>query len=362
MKLDPGLGRSPAFLDVLLSCVQHVLLVVDTAGKIQYANPVVSQLFGYLPDELAGKDLSTLFAPEDLTFLYPNLLHLAGKGEPFEGEIVFLRKDESPFLAFVVFKPFRTDPDDKPVTLVSVQIIDTLAAEGMPFNPSHCKELVKLADGIAHEMRNPVAAIGGFARRLRDADAPARREEHYEGMMESLRRLEGLVEKVELFARLPKPCLKPVSPKELIERIVSAYEQAADRRGITLHAELQEATLFLDKALSSRAIAILIENAMDAVAKQDQITVRGVLDDNEYRISVSDTGCGISPKDLPRIFDPFFRTKPGGVGIDLTVLKRIVEGQAGNVEVASQPGRGTTFTLRFPIERRRTVRTCRFET
>ncbi len=362
MKLDPELGRSPAFLDVLLSSIQHVLLVVDTAGKIRYANPVVSHVFGYLPDELAGKDLSTLFAPEDMTFLYPNLLHLAGKGKTFEGEIVFLRKDETRFLAFVVFKPFRTGPDDKPVTLVSVQVVDALAAQGMPFNPSYCKELIKLADGIAHEMRNPVAAIGGFARRLRNADASSRREEHYEGMMESLRRLEGLVEKVELFARLPKPCLKSVSPKELIDRIVSAYKQAAESRGIKLRAELEEGTLFLDKALSSRAMAILIENAMDAVSKQGEITVRGVLDDNEYRISVSDTGCGISPKDLPRIFDPFFRTKPGGIGVDLTVLKRIVEGQAGSVEVVSQPGTGTTFTLRFPIERRRTLRTCRFET
>ena len=361
MKLDAELAHSGEFLDRLLSCIQHVLLVADMQGKIHYANPVVTRVFGHLPDELTGRDLSVLFTPQDMKFLYPNLLHIAGKGEPFEGKIAFMRKDKTRFLAFVMFRPLHTDSADRRVSFVSIQVVDSLEADDTPFDLSHCKDLAKLADGIAHEMRNPIVGIGGFAKRLRNAQGSSSGQTHYEGIMNNLRRLEALVEKVELFARLPKPCLRPVSSKELVEKAVFAYSQQAESRGIKLRAQLQEITLYLDKALSSRAISILIENAMDAVVEDGNISVGGALDHNEYRITVSDTGCGISAKDLPRIFDPFFRTKPGGVGIDLTVLKRIVESQAGSVKVESEPGKGTRFVLRFPIERRRSVRTCRLQ-
>ena len=360
MNIDPEFVNANTFLDALVSCIQHAIIITDTAGKIHYTNHRVADTFGRSSDELAGADLSVLFTPEDTDFLYPNLLHLTRQGEPFEGEIVLVCKDKTRFPAFVISRPFYTHKGDKPFALISVKDLDALKTDDPSFNRNRCRELAKLADGIAHEMRNPIVGIGGYARRLRQSKEPAGRQAHYEGIMDNLRRLEGLIEKVELFARLPKPCLQSVSPKALVEKSVSAYSQQAEIQGIQLTADLQEASLFLDKAFLSRAMSILIENAMDAINGSGEITVRGMRQDNEYRIVTRDTGCGISPKDVPRIFDPFFRTKADGVGIDLTVLKRVVESQGGVIDVESQPGKGTTFTLRFPIERRRSVRTCRF--
>jgi len=361
MTIDADFARSETFLDALMSCIQHGILVADPDGKIHYANHAVSDTFGHSLEELAAESLSAFFTPEDMNYLYPNLLHLVGEGEPFEGEIAFIRKNKTRFLAFVIFRPFYTPSSDRPFALISVQDLDAWRINDATFNKNHCKELAKLADGIAHEMRNPIVGIGGYARRLWKSQEPEDSRTHFAGIMENLQRLEGLVEKVELFARLPKPCLQPASPKAVIEKIVSAYSPQAQSRGIRLTADLQDASLFLDKALLSRAMTILIENAMDAVDGEGEIVVRGLLQENEYRILTRDTGCGISPKDIPHIFDPFFRTKPEGVGIDLTVVKRVVESQGGVVEVESEPGKGTTFTLRFPIERRRSVRTCQFQ-
>jgi len=361
MNIHDVFGQSAQFLDILVSCIQHSIIISDPAGRIRYANPVVTDMFGRLPEELANQDLSVLFTPEDMDFLYPNLLHMAGKGEPFEGEIAFLRKDQTRFLAFVMFKPVPQGTEGTSLVLVSVRNKDGREENNGAFNRNHFKDLVKLADGIAHEMRNPIVGIGGFARRLRNSHGPDDSGTHYEGIMDNLRRLEGLVEKVELFARLPKPCLRLISPKELVEKAVTPYVQQTQSRGIRISADLEEASLFLDRALLSRTVSILTENAIDAVAGGGEIRIRGTLEGNEYRIVTEDTGCGISPRDLPHIFDPFYRTKPGGVGIDLTVVKRVVESQGGDVDVASQMGKGTRFTLRFPVERRRSVRTCRFE-
>jgi PAS domain S-box-containing protein len=101
---------SPKLLDTVLSCIQHAVIVADFEGQILFANPVVEDIFGFRPDELKANDLSIIFTPEDLTYLYPNLLYMARKNRPFEGELMLMDKHKKRFFAFMVFRPCF-DPD-----------------------------------------------------------------------------------------------------------------------------------------------------------------------------------------------------------------------------------------------------------
>ncbi len=361
--MDPlrRFSDSRQFLDALLSCIQHVVLLIDQQGKLLFANSVVEDIFGFTPDEITGENISLILNPEDLDHLYPNLLYMTRNGKPFEGEIALMRKDKGHFLAFVVFRPLSGTTPDRPIALVSVRDIDSKKKTNTRFSRTHYQDLIKLADGIAHEIRNPIVAIGGFARRLQKSCKAIDDDKYYDGIIDNVRRLEGLVAKVELFARLPKPCLKALSAKELIPKAAEIFLPETKKHNIDLTIDLEEGTLFLDNKLVLRAMSILIENAIDAIGTGGRILIQSTKEGNKYSVTINDTGRGISAQDLPYIFDPFFTTKPGGVGIDLAVVKRIVESHGGSVKVASKLGKGTTFILTFPLERRRSVRTCRFE-
>jgi signal transduction histidine kinase len=124
---------------------------------------------------------------------------------------------------------------------------------------------------------------------------------------------------------------------------------------------LEDAVLSLDKELILRVFTILLGNSLDAMAEGGKIHLHGETTESHYIIHVTDTGVGISPKDLPFIFNPFFSTKPDGAGIDLAVVKRVVESHGGHVGVESKYRKGTTFILQFTLDRRRPIRVSRFE-
>ena len=85
-------------------------------------------------------------------------------------------------------------------------------------------------------------------------------------------------------------------------------------------------------------------------------SITGNVTGRQYRIQISDTGSGIQPEDLPHIYNPFFSTKADGAGIDLAIVKRIMANHGGNIDVVSRPNKETTFSLTFPLERRRAMR------
>jgi len=344
-------------LDAVLSCIQHVIIVIDLEGQVLLCNSIVEEMFGLAPDELNGKNVSLVFTPEDLTHLYPNLLSMARKNKPFKGELMLMRRDRSRFFAFMVFRPCSDPAQGKSLIVISIRNIDKEKNPEKAFRDTHYEDLVKVADGIAHELRNPLVAIGGLLNRLYKSRSDILdHDKYYDGIMDNVKRLEGLVERVEYFVHLPKPRLTEEFTDKLIKEALEPYRQQIEKRKIHVMTSTEKAILLVDKRLVVRAVSILINNALDALSEQGKMSIHSGTKDNQYGIQVTDTGSGISSEDLPYIFDPFFKTKPQGIGIDLAVVKRIMDSHGGRVEVRSEYGEGTTFSLFFPLERRRSVR------
>ena len=200
-------------------------------------------------------------------------------------------------------------------------------------------------------------SIGGFANRLyKSCRANPDHDKYYDYINNNLIKIEDLVKKVEIFARLPKPCFTQESIRELIEKALRPYLQQIEERNIDLNISIDVVILFVDTGLFIRAFSILIDNALDALSEGGKILIHSETEHNQCKIYVTDTGSGISPEDIPYIFNPFFSTKPDGAGIDLAVVKRIMNIHGGHVAVTSKQGEGTTFSLLFPLERRRSIR------
>ncbi len=114
---------------------------------------------------------------------------------------------------------------------------------------------------------------------------------------------------------------------------------------------------FIDGDLLARALSYILDNALEAVNEGGSIHVTLFPKDDFIGIEISDTGCGIPEEHLGAIFDPFFSTKPDRIGINLATAHRIIKEQGGTIQVSSQQGKGTSFSIFLPRDRRRRIRT-----
>lgn len=358
MRLLPTIGNSTLILDELVSGLQTAIILTDMEGRILFANQAAGKMLGYRTDELTGRNLSIIVTPEDLTYLYPNLLYLARLNEAFEGEVMFKRKNETLFFADLIFRPLTDPQREETIIAACIQDIDKQKRLEKILRETHFEDLVKVANGIAHELRNPLVGIGGFVNRLyKSCQASGDEDKYYSYIITNLLKIENLVKKVDLLVSLPKPFFTEESFRELAEEAVGPYLPRLKEQRVDFINNLNEETVYVDKELVLKVVSILIDNALDALAAGGEIMIDGEIEDNRYLVRVADTGSGISPDDIRHIFNPFFSTKADGSGIDLAVVKRIVESHGGEMEVSSEVGGGTAFLLGFPLERRRPIRT-----
>jgi two-component system sensor histidine kinase HydH len=212
----------------------------------------------------------------------------------------------------------------------------------------------RLAAGVAHEIRNPLSSIKGFAtyfrERYRENDQDAQTASI---LIQEVDRLNRVVGQLLEFSRPVDILPRPMRPERLIADIAKLVETQARAKGVTIAVEnpgdMPEVLLDADRL--HQVLLNLFLNGIEAMDRGGILTVRmeAVADGRRLDIHVSDTGSGIRPEDLPHIFEPYYTTKPGGTGLGLAIAHNIVEAMAGEIAVQSNPGNGTTFTLKIPV-------------
>jgi signal transduction histidine kinase len=215
-----------------------------------------------------------------------------------------------------------------------------------------------LSAGIAHEIRNPLAALKARLFTLRKAvaaDASATEDAVMIGA--EIERLDRIVRAFLQFARPPEPVLGPILPTDLLARAVALADPAWSARGIQLFVEPVDApAVTADAEQIAQALLNLLRNAAEALAagggeiRLSACTGATTPDGRPaVAFSVADNGPGIAAEVRGRLFDPFFTTKPGGTGLGLALSARLLEKHGGAIHCASSPGRGATFTLTLPV-------------
>ena len=212
----------------------------------------------------------------------------------------------------------------------------------------------ELASTVAHEIRNPLNAIAMSAQRLqREAFADGAGDDEHRDLVGVIRReadrISARVQQFVTFARPPALQLAPVALGPWLEGLTAALASAAQMKSITLAVDVTHAgTADIDAEQLRQAVDNLIRNAMDATPAGGRIDVSARSARDAHRIVVRDSGPGIPPDVLPRIFDLYFTTKRDGTGVGLAVSQQIVAGHRGRLEVESAPGAGATFTIVLP--------------
>lgn len=216
--------------------------------------------------------------------------------------------------------------------------------------------LGELAAGLAHEIKNPLSTIRMNLEMLREdwKGASGPREvkalRKFDLLEREVRRLEEIVQSFLRFSRgldlkLVRASLNPVVA-EVLELALPELEKKSIRLRSALEPALPDA--LFDPNQVKQALVNVIVNAEQAMERGGELIVRTKTLEGDVAIDVIDTGCGIAPESLPRVFQPYYSTKKGGTGLGLPMTRRIVEEHGGRITIASEPGRGTQVTLRFP--------------
>lgn len=212
--------------------------------------------------------------------------------------------------------------------------------------------LGEMAAGIAHEVRNPLATIGLYAR-LMEKDLTGRPEQQATARKigHAVRSLDAVVNDVLAFAAEMKPrrIAAPIQP--LLERSVETVGPMIGQNDIRVITRVnpEELTGLVDPELMHRALVNLIRNAAQAMEQGGTLTLTACADRQSVSIRIQDTGPGISEQAIDRIFNPFFTTRATGTGLGLAIVHRIVDVHGGSIEVHNDPRQGgAVFTLTLP--------------
>ncbi|HNT43403.1 MAG TPA: ATP-binding protein [Syntrophorhabdaceae bacterium] len=221
------------------------------------------------------------------------------------------------------------------------------------------REMKEMSDNIAHDLKSPITRIRGAAEvTLSTSGSPEEFENMAASTIEECDRLLDTINTMLMISRtesgVDRPPQERIKTAELVREACDLYEPAASDKGIVLTCEIEEAVdVAGDKRMIRRMVANLIDNAIKYTPSGGSVDVRLSRDgSNRIALTVSDSGMGISPEDLPRIFDRFYRgdrsRSEAGLGLGLSLARAIARAHGGDITVTSIPDRGATFTVTLP--------------
>jgi signal transduction histidine kinase len=214
-------------------------------------------------------------------------------------------------------------------------------------------------DNVAHDLRTPIARLRGTAERALQVGEAAEQRDALETCLEESERilsmLNTLMDISEAETGVVQLKREPVSLRPLLDQVVELYEDVADVKRIGVAMEPGEDVIVSGAPDRLRQVfANLLDNAIKYTPEGGQVRIAVTREQDSAVVAVSDTGAGISPEHLPRIWERLYRADASrssrGLGLGLSLVKAYVEAHGGKVEAVSQPGRGSTFTVRLPLE------------
>lgn len=349
---------SKDFLSRMVANWVDPLFVMGPDTVIRVINPAASKVLGYSEAELVGRPLSLLCPGEEDRLIKSELGNRLRQGiiRNLEMSMVAKNGEKVPVLfSSAVIK----EADEEAATIIAVakDMTERKKMEKQLLQTSKMSAIGQLAGGVAHEINNPLTVILGFAQGLVRRVKPG---DPFEAPLQSIereaRRCKNLVQDLLAFSRVSRSEREPMDLNQAIEGALSLVMAQARMGQIEVKKELAAnlPRLLGNPNQIQQIIINLANNALDAMGNQGTLTIRTDVQRTPPRswvcLSIADTGCGIPSEEIPRIFEPFYTTKPPGkgTGLGLGLVHEIVQKHSGMIEVKSRSGQ-TQFHVKFPI-------------
>jgi len=223
----------------------------------------------------------------------------------------------------------------------------------------HLNAIGSLAAGVAHEIRNPLSSIKGFAVYFRQRLSGNREdEETADVMIAETERLNRVISQLIEFARPLTLKKEQTNLADLVRHTIRVVDAEARKNAVDMDIQAGEdlPRVDIDPDKIKQVLLNLFLNALSAMPDGGRLSVQLGIQKEFMEVTISDTGTGIKEEDLPRIYDPYFTSKPAGTGLGLAVVQKIMDAHGGMVQIDSKAGSGTKITLRFSLSAKEKVK------
>lgn len=339
-----NLADMKLYTDSIIESIPVSLLSLNADDRIVSCNQNTEDLFGVRLEEILGQPVNTVFpdCAQAIAESCASSFEHPAEYTNCDGRVIPLRISCSPLV----------NQEDARIGTVLV-IRDMSSIRNMELQLERSRRMAalgKMAAGIAHEIRNPLGTLRGFAQFFGSKPETAEDDRKYSNLMISeIDRLNQTVSGLLQFSRPREPQPQQISVDSLFAKTIMLLE--ADLADHDIHFSCMAntgITLTADPDLLLQVLMNLLKNSINATASGAKISLGCEEDNHHVRISVSDTGCGMSDSEREKMFDPFFTTTRNGTGLGLAVSHQIIEQHQGTFEVVTEKDKGTTITMVLP--------------
>src|SRR4030043_677198 len=342
-----------AYTDNILSSMTNGLITIDLNQNIVTLNQMAERILKKRKEEMMDLPLDRALSPEHPIYKIMFETLLLEKGI-FHSEMDLKRDGED--LWVIASTSLLTDGDGKKIGALAVfqDITEIKALEEKLRQADRLAALGTLSAGLAHEIRNPLSAIKTFVQLLpKKVENPSFMEKFNITVPREIERINQLVEDLLELTRKRIRLLVDLKVDSLIHQVIDLHGEELKRRQIAFQDHLNKTILPVhgDAETLYRAFSNLIINAIQAMPYGGTLSISSKLDSSSTSLEITfrDTGIGMDETTAKNIFNPFFTTKDKGVGLGLALTRKIIEDHRGTIEVVSEKGMGTTFTVLLPV-------------
>ncbi len=344
--------------------ISSCIITIDPDGKITFMNKSALNLIGYKSEEILGDQIESVFADkEEGLLILKQVLKLKKMFESKEVNLVAANGSIIP-IGFSTTLLQEENSDEEPgIIFIFRDIRDLINFRKQMERMDRLATLGELSAGIAHEIRNPLAGIKISAQVLEESFSPGDfRSDLVLRIVKEIDRSNKLLQRFFNFAKPNRPKPGFHSLKNIIDGVYLLLSSRLMKRKINFSSEYEEGLpkVYIDESQFEQVILNLFLNAFDAMPKGGKLVVKAeqtrngkAYDEQEFpgtiRVSISDSGSGISSEKIEKIFNPFYTSKSDGVGLGLSISSRLLEENQSKIEVESIPGKGAIFKIILPF-------------
>ena len=343
----------------LLLASPIAMAATDCRYDVIVWNHAAQKLLGHTAQQMLGQPILSL-VPQDRRRVFERLLERTCRtGRTTNFEIKFNAPDGQGRQLWVILSPIA-DPHEPQKNGAAAWIIDQTVSRRMAWRLAQAEKMASLgtlAGGVAHHFNNILGGVATFVDfALTSGDVSAMKRA-LQITSQAAARAAKITNSLLCFATSDVHRTDLADLTEAVMTFAHLVEKTLADRDIVLDLCLQPGRIFpVETGQINRVLHNLIDNAEEAIPAGGKLTLAVAFDKASATVTVADTGCGIATEDLPQVFEPFFTTKAssaGGeaahAGLGLCAVHGIIQEMGGRIEVQSQPGKGATFTITFPL-------------
>ena len=355
------LARERTLFESIFNALREGVLLIDADGVIEYANDAAHGLLGAVGDDLSGRTLWRLVP--GLRASMGDDLEEEGAARPAVAREFDLTYPE-PRTVRLYRVPFsgKAGAADRRYAVILMDVTSEKKSTGRRIEDERTSSVLLLAAGVAHELGNPLNSLTIHLQlmerrlmRLKAGSEAASLRESVRVCREEVQRLDGIIRHFLEAIRPRIPDLAETSLAAVLTEVLQFQRGEFADRGIVVEAETPEKLppVMADRDQLKQVFFNIIKNAIEAMQPGGKLKIRSRSDDDSVYLLFGDSGSGIKPADLTKLFQPYHTTKAGGHGLGLMIVQRIMRDHGGRAQIESKEGTGTVVTLQFPRKDRR---------